>query len=82
MLDPTENTKLMNPIYWNTHLSTDEEVDAWPNKFSIITAYATTGVDWSDQQNQSTDAALKEKLKDSFGWVKRITGYSPSSGHC
>ena len=71
----------MNPIYLNTHFSTEEEINDWPNEFAIITAYATTGEDWPAQQNNSADAALEQKLKDNFGWVKRVTGYSPQSGH-
>ena len=72
---------IINPIYLNTYFSTEEEINDWPNDFTIITAYATTGEDWSDQQNNTADAALEEKVKERFGWVKRITGYSPQSGH-
>lgn len=72
---------MMNPIYLNTHFESEEKINDWPGQFAIITGYATTGEDWSEQQNKLADSTLEEKLKEHCSWVKRITGYSPQSGH-
>ena len=73
---------MINPIYLNTYFLVEDEISDWPDKFAIITAYATTGEDWSDQQNKAADSALEEKLKKHYTWIKRVTGYSPKSGYC
>ena len=72
---------MMNPIYLNTYFLVEDEISDWPDEFAIITAYATTGEAWSDQQNKAADAALEERLKESFNCVIRVIGYSPQSGH-
>ena len=72
---------MMNPIYLNTHFESEEKINDWPDQFAIITGYATTGEDWSEQQNKLADSTLEKKLKEHCSWVKRITGYSPQSGH-
>ena len=78
----------MNPIYLETRFKRDLENDPLfnmfeilPDEFAIITAYATTGVHWSDFRNDEADEFLKEYLQSRFSCVKRITGYSPSTGH-
>jgi hypothetical protein len=72
---------MMNPIYLNTYFLVEDEISDWPDEFAIITAYATTGEAWSDQQNKAADAALEQRLKESFNCVIRVIGYSPQSGH-
>jgi hypothetical protein len=78
----------MNPIYLETRFKRDLENDpkfdkfeTFPDQFAIITAYATTGEEWSDMKNSQEDERLKAYLQSRFSCVKRITGYSPSSGH-
>jgi len=78
----------MNPIYLETRfkrdLGNDPNFDMFeilPDQFAIITAYATTGEEWSDIENDEADMRLQEYLQSHFSCVKRITGYSPSSGH-
>jgi hypothetical protein len=78
----------MNPIYLETRFKRDLENDpkfdkfeVFPDQFAIITAYATTGEEWSDVKNSQEDERLKAYLQARFICVKRITGYSPSSGH-
>lgn len=72
---------MMNPIYLNTHFESEEKINDWPDEFAIITAYATTGEHWSEQQNELADSALELKLKEHCSWIKRVRGYSPQSGH-
>jgi len=71
----------MNSIYFYTKFHTEEEIEEWPEAFAIITAYATTGEKWSDQMNKTADEALKTTLICKSPWIKRITGYSPETGH-
>jgi hypothetical protein len=71
----------MNPVYFETQFECLEEWDDWPREFSIITAYATTGEYWPDAKNQSADQQLEADLRKQGRWVRRLTGYSPTSGH-
>ena len=78
----------MNPIYLETRFKCDgendptfDELESLPDEFAIITAYATTGEHWSDAKNNEADKQLKTYLNSQFSCVKRITGYSPSTGH-
>jgi len=78
----------MNPIYLETRFKHDgendptfNELESLPSEFAIITAYATTGEHWSDATNNEADKQLKTYLDSQFSCVKRITGYSPSTGH-
>ena len=78
----------MNPIYLETRFKSDgendpavNELESLPIEFAIITAHATTGEHWSDARNNEADKQLKTYLDSQFSCVKRITGYSPSTGH-
>ena len=78
----------MNPIYLETRFKRDLEnapdfnfFEILPNEFAIITAYATTGEKWEDVINYEADEQLKAYLQTRFSCVKRITGYSPTTGH-
>ena len=71
----------MIPAYFETRFRTEEIFEKWPDNFSIITAYATTGQIWSDEANISQDRKLEADLSRLTSELRRITGYSPSSGH-
>ncbi len=71
----------LHPAYFETRYRQDAPNSYWPENFSIITAYATTGEIWTEEQNLSADRALETELRNSDHWLKRLTGYSPSSGH-
>jgi hypothetical protein len=71
----------MHSAYFETHFRREEAWDDWPEKFAIITAYATTGKQWSDAQNQEADLALEAKLRGEAPWVRRLTGFSPTTNH-
>lgn len=71
----------MHPAYFETHFQQDEAWQDWPEQFAIITAYATTGETWTDAENQAADLALEAELRKQSAWVRRITGYSPATGH-
>lgn len=71
----------VHPAYFETRFRSDGPADDWPASFVIVTAYATTGEIWTDAQNLAADNALEAMLRERGGWLRRITGYSPSSGH-
>jgi hypothetical protein len=54
---------------------------AWPARFVIVTAWATTGERWSGAENQAADAHLSERLRLAGHAPIRVTGYSPATGH-
>jgi hypothetical protein len=71
----------VNPIYLETRFRISEGREDWPDEFVIVSAYATTGQAWTDQENEAADQRLASELASGTGWFARITGYSPSSGH-
>jgi hypothetical protein len=71
----------MHEAYRETHFRITEHADEWPQEFAIITGYATTGETWSDAENEAADRALYVELSKHSPSVRRITGYSPSTGH-
>jgi len=71
----------MNSTYFDTRFYIEEDIDEWPEAFAIITAFATTGEKWTDQKNKAADEALKAMLICKSPWTRRITGYSPETGH-
>ncbi|CAH9018923.1 DUF3293 domain-containing protein [Candidatus Nitrosacidococcus sp. I8] len=71
----------MNPVYSETHFKTPFYITNWANEFAIITAYATTGEIWTKERNNRADKNLWSELQKQSDWIKRVTGYSPTSGH-
>ena len=71
----------MHPAYFETHFRQEGSWDDWPSEFAIITAYATTGDNWTKAENQAADRALETELRQRAQWVRRLTGYSPTTGH-
>ena len=48
---------------------------------AIIAGYATTGEQWTDQENIAADAALLQDLKKDIQCPIRVIGYDPESNH-
>jgi len=48
----------------------------WPKSFAILTAYATTGETWTDEQNKDADQKLEAELRKAGHRLHRISGYS------
>jgi hypothetical protein len=71
----------MRPEYWDTHFRVCEPAISWPTAFAIVTAYATTGQKWTDEQNEAADVTLQRELRKLGSWVLRMTGYSPKTQH-
>jgi Protein of unknown function (DUF3293) len=71
----------MNPVYFETRFRTDRPIIDWPSEFVILSAFATTGQSWTPDQNEAADRRLESELRTRGGWLVRIFGYSPTSGH-
>ncbi len=85
----------MHPAYFETRFCTPAPVTDWPSQFVIVTAFATTGTTRSAEENERADRELEADLREragtaleagragrgGAGWLQRITGYSPSTGH-
>ena len=78
---PVALPKGMHAAYGETHFQQLEHADDWPEEFAIVTAYATTGEEWTAAENEAADRVLEAHLKQQATWVRRLTGYSPSTGH-
>lgn len=71
----------MHPAYFATHFRTEAELKFFPQEFAIITAYATTGERWTDEENRAADDALRAELVLLNVWHERLEGYSPETSH-
>ena len=75
------NTADIHPAYFRTYFRADAPISDWPSVFAIITAYATTGETWTAEENEMADRALEGELRKTGRWMRRLTGYSPTTGH-
>jgi hypothetical protein len=73
--------KPVDPVYFETRFRTGQPVTDWPSEFVILSAFATSGESWTPQQNERADHRLASELRMRGGWLVRIFGYSPTSGH-
>lgn len=78
---PDTNFPEIPDFYFKTRFRDHQSGCDWPSEFSIITAYATTGLDWPPAENQAADEALKDELKSGNKLITRLTGYSPQTKH-
>lgn len=70
-----------DPAYFQIAFRTEGPVPQWPERFVIITAYATTGESWSEERNVEADRQLHAHLVARGHEPIRIAGYDPESGH-
>ncbi len=71
----------MHPAYFEVRFRCNELCEAWPSEFIIVTAFATTGENWSHERNQSANDTLESRLQELGVWHHPITGYSPQTSH-
>lgn len=71
----------MHAEYFETHFLAAGSPTSWPEQFAIITGYATTGECWPDDVNRGADQRLQQALLVRGCWMRRLTGYSPRTGH-
>jgi hypothetical protein len=72
---------IVHPAYLETRFISRDGLDGWPEQFVIITAFATTGETWTDEQNEAADRKLEAELRVTGRWMRRVTGYSPTTQH-
>lgn len=65
-------------LYARTRFCLEAPIARWPERFALITGYATTGETWSAERNEAADRALLAELRPRTPWLTRITGYDPS----
>ena len=75
------NAAAIHPAYFRTYFREEAPTSDWPGVFAIITAYATTGETWTTEENEMADRALEGELRKTGRWMRRLTGYSPTTGH-
>jgi hypothetical protein len=71
----------IHSAYFRTYFREEAPISDWPVEFAIITAYATTGETWTVEENEMADRALEGELRKTGRWMRRLTGYSPTTGH-
>lgn len=71
----------LHPAYFETRFRCPGAPPAWPARFAIISACATTGERWEAAREAAADEALHVALMARGAWVARVTGYSPQTGH-
>jgi Protein of unknown function (DUF3293) len=71
----------MNPVYFETRFRLSEPISDWPVEFAIISAFPRPGEIWAPEKCAAEDRTLGEELHARGGWLRRIEGYSPRSGH-
>lgn len=71
----------MKPEYFQTRFRAKMRGINWPEQFAIVTAYPTTGEQWSAERITEANERLQAELQRCHVWLPRITGYSPTTGH-
>jgi hypothetical protein len=70
----------MHPAYFTVRFLVTGTTP-WPDQFAIVTGYATTGEQWTPEQNLAADTRLVAWISTHAMWHHRVTGYSPETGH-
>jgi len=71
----------VHPAYFETRFRAEDARSPWPPAFAIVTAFATTGETWTDAENARADEALGRDVARLGRGLRRVAGYSPTSGH-
>jgi hypothetical protein len=70
-----------HPAYFRTLFLAESIPPVWPAAFGIVTAWATTGEQWSAAQNQEADDQLRRVIQTRGLPHQRLTGISPDGKH-
>ena len=71
----------MQPDYFETRFRLGLPVEPLPDQFAIVTAYQTTGEQWTLERNQEATQQLEQELRKLGALLGPATGYSPRTGH-
>ena len=78
----SNDPETMHPAYFTTRFrSSDLPLADWHDEFVILSAFATTGESWTEEENEAADDALRRKLVQRGLRFARVTGYDPETGH-
>jgi len=77
---PDDTQPPFPPVYFDVRFRATGPA-AWPARFVIVTAWATTGERWTDAENHRADAALLGPILELGATPIRVTGYGPATGH-
>jgi hypothetical protein len=69
----------LHPAYFETRFRVPYSMPEWPDEFVIISANATTGEQWTAEDNERADEELVVMFEGLDSW--RVTGFSPATGH-
>ena len=69
------------PVYFAIRFDVADAPATWPQAFTILSAWETTGQRWTAEQNRAADAKLGRVLQQSCAWFTRCTGVTPETGH-
>jgi len=78
---PAEHRHGLHSAYFETCFEYEGDKADWPSSFAILTAFATTGDDWTREQNEAADRRLADVLRERGSLICRVTGYSPNTNH-
>ena len=67
--------------YFETRFKIEPPVDRLPDQFAILTAYQTTGEQWTLERNQEATMRLEDELQKLGVLLGPVIGYSPRTGH-
>ena len=69
------------PEYFKTHFRCGGNNLASIREFAIITAYATTGEQWTEDRNKDANKKLHQELENQGCLLGSINGVSPETDH-
>lgn len=78
---PGASSEDMHLGYFTTHFRDYDEIGDWPEEFVILSAYATTGETWTDDENEQAHEKLQRALSELGVWTHFILGFSTESDH-
>ena len=71
----------LHPDYFRTRFRVLDSLPDWPDEFVIISARATTGERWAEEENEEADEGLYRELERLNVWMEAVTGYAADTGH-
>lgn len=71
----------MHPEYFETRFRVASPPPEWPSELAIVSAFATTGERWTEEENARAHHELERELRQRSVWMREVTGFSPRTGH-
>ena len=72
----------LHPAYFETRFRVDYSMPEWPQEFVVVSAYATTGEQWTEEENERAAEELGATILERLDvWTEPVTGFSRETGH-